>query len=478
MGTVPQEQPQRAASDRFSIWSSASSAEGSMSYAPVSAASTTARSLPYSPLSAGAMKIKHHKFYIDSALDEPAFYYQSQTPSWFFASTSRNSAEVILTRGKKYGHILLRESTTFSGNYVISARYDYGNSIEICHYEVETERTSDGDIEFRLKVGPRQHPSQPSLTDLLIYFMKLNPGLIPLVTNNWETIGIKSPETAYCSHRAGQYMTTNAGKSQIGTESDLGDYELIQEGGIKATNGITVPTTLGATSRTSSKTSTRSCSGTPPLHSAASHSPRSTQLHLAGDQQEPLYMNEGVELLREVEDSVPSPQSPPPLPSDPPPPRPPKKDKSYQPEDDANEVEDYSSPNVKTGTKSILKNTKEDKYTEEVNRIHEEINHDDGGEGDHSIAHRIGSADGSQTGAVITSESKKSNIGAGNQKSSSKGKSVFGDGNIFEELTRKIKSKRQRSQKQHRDKEKAVERDKSAPNVTVIEISNPQPLEP
>ncbi len=44
--------------------------------------------------------------------------------SWFFEGCSREAAESILTIGKKYGNVLMRESVTFRStqSYVISMR--------------------------------------------------------------------------------------------------------------------------------------------------------------------------------------------------------------------------------------------------------------------------------------------------------------------------------------------------------------------
>ncbi|CAK9299873.1 unnamed protein product [Gordionus sp. m RMFG-2023] len=48
----------------------------------------------------------------------------AESPNWYFPNLSRDGSEAILTLGKEYGNVLMRKSTSYDGNYVVSARYD------------------------------------------------------------------------------------------------------------------------------------------------------------------------------------------------------------------------------------------------------------------------------------------------------------------------------------------------------------------
>ncbi|CAH1797330.1 unnamed protein product [Owenia fusiformis] len=88
-------------------------------------------------------------------------------PSWFFERCSRDQAESILTNNRRYGSVLLRESTTFreTGSYVVSWRRVTGGNAVISHYEVQ--RVAEG---FKLNIQQCPQP-QRCLWDIMQYFL-------------------------------------------------------------------------------------------------------------------------------------------------------------------------------------------------------------------------------------------------------------------------------------------------------------------
>ncbi|XP_014668177.1 PREDICTED: uncharacterized protein LOC106809570 [Priapulus caudatus] len=428
-----------------------------------------------------------HKFYIDGTGNGSHRFAGSQyaTPSWFFENMSRNSAEVVLTRGKKYGNILVRQSNSYSGNYVISARYDHGNSIEICHYEVEAHTLASDDIEFELIVGPGKHPRQPSLTDTLIYFMKLNPGLVPMVTNNWDTLGIKTPDAfGYVGQSVTSGSTNNTHRfTGFGGTRKHKDYEAVREPEIDY--DIYDDISPRCSSRTSSRASSQETLTADNVDNNTTTTQIRSRCHSVADapqralpktpddtKKEPLYMND----CPEVEKNRVA-VSPPPLPKSSAPSRPPRsrqdKYKTMPHSSRQNnadllksilkvENERYVDPMSKRRPMPLPDNPVEtDSETSDVDTLRRQYG------SDRHLGTRT-SVYGKQQAAPVTVNvytKNKKNTDGSTVKEKSRGFS--GHHRFFEELnqmTKKIKSKTMR------------EKSRTRPSITVIQVSNPQPL--
>ncbi|XP_064619375.1 uncharacterized protein LOC135482855 [Lineus longissimus] len=116
-------------------------------------------------------------------------------PSWFFENCTRDSAEMILTLGKRYGNTMMRESTTYrqSGSYVIDTREETQRGSSIRHFEII--RVAEG---FKIDLIDIKHEPMACLTEVMNFFTQsrgAGSDSRPMSTNDRSLIGL--PEVEY-----------------------------------------------------------------------------------------------------------------------------------------------------------------------------------------------------------------------------------------------------------------------------------------
>ncbi|XP_006815200.2 uncharacterized protein LOC102808088 [Saccoglossus kowalevskii] len=111
--------------------------------------------------------------------------------TWLFHNITREDAENILWNNTDKGDLLIRESESFNGDYVISARLQNNDQIYcIQHYHIMKK----GEL-FKLDID-EEHPPVLNLYEMLNYFIDKTDGqLRPLMTN--DLTELKLPSNIY-----------------------------------------------------------------------------------------------------------------------------------------------------------------------------------------------------------------------------------------------------------------------------------------
>ncbi|XP_064648820.1 uncharacterized protein LOC135501028 isoform X1 [Lineus longissimus] len=128
---------------------------------------------------------KTHQFYTNHKMNV------NSIPAWFFENCTREQSELILTKGKDYGNVMMRESTTHrdSGSYVIDICEETPRGCKIKHVEIIRGQG------FVLRTEEVKDESFSCLTEVMGCMMSsLGPKYRTMSTNDKTKIGIEDPD--------------------------------------------------------------------------------------------------------------------------------------------------------------------------------------------------------------------------------------------------------------------------------------------